>query len=258
MKTEVSSRRWRVCAKARKTFGQAMAYFSPRSTPVSTPRGRSFHRPSSDSRRRVPFSTSSHLTARLLTFWTYSAGSAARWKTSPRRSTIRGRPPGPPISRLSAMWSTPAIAGAAYRAEIEATEQIVAFQKEQLRITENQAKAGTVPYSNVLAIRAQLAATEATLPPLRKSLSQTQHLLTALVGQTPEQWAPPPLDLANITLPVELPVSSAFRTDTPPPGYSGCRGATAQRQRQHRGGDRGFVPQRHLERKLRADQYGHH
>jgi NodT family efflux transporter outer membrane factor (OMF) lipoprotein len=99
------------------------------------------------------------------------------------------------------------IAGAAYRAEIEATEQIVAFQKEQLRITENQAKAGTVPYSSVLAIRAQLAATEATLPPLQKSLGQTQHLLTALVGQTPEQWAPPTLDLAGITLPVEVPVS---------------------------------------------------
>ncbi len=27
------------------------------------------------------------------------------------------------------------------------------------------------------------------------------------MGQTPEQWAPPPLDLANFTLPVELPVS---------------------------------------------------
>ncbi len=99
------------------------------------------------------------------------------------------------------------IAGAAYQAQIEATEQIIGFQKAQLQTTENQVRAGTVPYSNVLAIRAQLAATEATLPPLKKSLSQTQHLLTALVGQTPEQWAPPPLDLAAITLPVEVPVT---------------------------------------------------
>ena len=99
------------------------------------------------------------------------------------------------------------IAGAAYRAQIEATEQIIGFQKQQLRTTENQVKAGTVPYSNVLAIRTQLEATEATLPPLEKSLSQAQHLLTALVGQTPEQWAPPPLDLAAITLPVEIPVT---------------------------------------------------
>lgn len=99
------------------------------------------------------------------------------------------------------------IAGAAYRAQIEATEHIIAIQKEQLGITQHQAEAGTVPYSNVLAIRAQLAATETTLPPLRKSLDQALHLLTALVGQTPEQWAPPPFELANFTLPVELPVT---------------------------------------------------
>lgn len=99
------------------------------------------------------------------------------------------------------------IAGAAYKAEIKATEQIVAFQKEQLQITDDQAKAGTVPYSNVLAIRAQLEASEATLPPLRKNLSQTRHLLTALTGQTPEQWTPPALDLADFTLPAEVPVT---------------------------------------------------
>jgi NodT family efflux transporter outer membrane factor (OMF) lipoprotein len=99
------------------------------------------------------------------------------------------------------------IAGAAYIAEIDATKEIIAYEKEQVQITEGQAQAGTVPYSNVLAIRAQLAATEATLPPLQKSLTQTQHLLTALVGKTPEQWAPPQLEWAGITLPVELPVT---------------------------------------------------
>ncbi len=99
------------------------------------------------------------------------------------------------------------IAGAAYIAEIDATKEIIAYEKEQVQITEGQAQAGTVPYSNVLAIRAQLAATEATLPPLQKSLTQTQHLLTTLVGKTPEQWAPPQLKWAGITLPAELPVT---------------------------------------------------
>jgi NodT family efflux transporter outer membrane factor (OMF) lipoprotein len=99
------------------------------------------------------------------------------------------------------------IAGAGYMAQVEATQQIIGFQQEQLRITENQAKAGTVPYSNVLAIRAQLEATEATLPPLQKNLSQSRHLLTALVGQFPEQWAPPTFDLTDFTLPVEIPVT---------------------------------------------------
>jgi NodT family efflux transporter outer membrane factor (OMF) lipoprotein len=100
-----------------------------------------------------------------------------------------------------------AIAGAAYRAEIQATEQIIGFEEQQLRITENQVRAGTVPFSNVLAVRAQLEASEATLPPLQKSLSQTEHLLSALVGKTPEQWAPPPFDLAGFTLPVQIPLS---------------------------------------------------
>ncbi len=99
------------------------------------------------------------------------------------------------------------IAEAAYKAQIEATQQIIAFQKEQLSITKTQAKAGTVPYSNVLAIKTQLESTEATLPPLQKNLAQAQHLLTALVGKTPEQWAPPKFDLTGITLPVEIPVS---------------------------------------------------
>jgi NodT family efflux transporter outer membrane factor (OMF) lipoprotein len=99
------------------------------------------------------------------------------------------------------------IAQAAYRAQIEATQQIIAFQKEQLSITQTQDKAGTVPYSTVLAIKAQLESTEATLPPLQKNLAQTQHLLTALVGKTPEQWAPPTFDLTGITLPIEIPVS---------------------------------------------------
>jgi len=99
------------------------------------------------------------------------------------------------------------IAQAAYRAEIEATEQIIGFQKEQLRITETQAKAGTVPYSSVVSIQAQLASTEGTLPPLRQDLDKTQHLIAALVGRTPAEWATPRLDLADFTLPKDLPVT---------------------------------------------------
>jgi len=100
-----------------------------------------------------------------------------------------------------------AIAGAGYRAEIEATEEMIRFQREQVRITENQAKAGTAPYSAVLSLRSQLAATEATLPPLAQNLSQTEHLLASLMGRTPAEWAPPPLDLEAIALPEDLPVA---------------------------------------------------
>lgn len=100
-----------------------------------------------------------------------------------------------------------AIAQAAYRASIDATERLIAFQKEQLRITETQFKAGTVPYANVVSVQSQLAATEATLPPIRQNLNKTQHLLAALVGRTPAEWQPPQVELAEITLPRELPVT---------------------------------------------------
>ncbi len=100
-----------------------------------------------------------------------------------------------------------AIAQAAYRASIGATERLIAFQKEQLRITETQFKAGTAPYANVVSVQSQLAATEATLPPIRENLNKTQHLLAALVGRTPAEWQPPQVDLAEITLPGELPVT---------------------------------------------------
>ena len=100
-----------------------------------------------------------------------------------------------------------AVARAGYRAEIAATEEMIRFQKEQVRITETQVKAGTAPYSAVLSLRAQLAATEATLPPLAQSLSQSEHLLASLTGRIPGEWSPPPLDLENLTLPAELPVT---------------------------------------------------
>jgi len=100
-----------------------------------------------------------------------------------------------------------AIAQAAYRAQIDATERILAMQKEQVSLTEAQYQAGTVPYAAVVSLQTQLAATEATLGPLKQNLDKTQHLLSALVGRPPAEWAAPRLDLADFTLPKELPVT---------------------------------------------------
>ena len=99
------------------------------------------------------------------------------------------------------------IAQAAYREEIKATEQIIGLLREQTGITEAQAQAGTVPYANVLSLRSQLAAFEATLPPLRQKLDQAGHLLATLAGRTPAEWAPPQIDLADLNLPADLPIT---------------------------------------------------
>ncbi|HXX53987.1 MAG TPA: efflux transporter outer membrane subunit [Thermodesulfovibrionales bacterium] len=99
------------------------------------------------------------------------------------------------------------IAAVTYGAQIEATEQIISAEKEQIEIAEAQAEAGTVPYMNVLSIKAQMAATEATIPQLKQKLSQAKHLLAALVGHTPAEWAAPHVDLADLELPTDLPIT---------------------------------------------------
>lgn len=99
------------------------------------------------------------------------------------------------------------IAQAAYREQIKATDQIIGIEKEQVGIAESQSQAGTVPYSNVLSLRSQLVAAEATLPLLRQKLSQADHLLATLAGRAPAEWVPPQITLADITLPGNLPLS---------------------------------------------------
>ena len=99
------------------------------------------------------------------------------------------------------------IARAAYREQIKTTEQIIDIQKEQIKITETLASAGTVPYANVLALRSQLASFEALLPPQKLKLDQAEHLLATLAGHTPAEWTPPDVDLSDLTLPGDLPLT---------------------------------------------------
>ncbi|MGP8230989.1 MAG: efflux transporter outer membrane subunit [Steroidobacteraceae bacterium] len=99
------------------------------------------------------------------------------------------------------------VAEAAYRAEIEATQQLIELQKEQVGIAKVQADAGTVPYANVLALQSQLASYEATIPQLEQKLDQSGDLLAALAGHSPAEWQAPPVRLTDLTLPGDLPVS---------------------------------------------------
>jgi NodT family efflux transporter outer membrane factor (OMF) lipoprotein len=99
------------------------------------------------------------------------------------------------------------IAQAAYREEIKATEEIIGLLSEETSITEAQAQAGTVPWVSALSLRSQLATFEATLPPLRQKLDQSMHLLATLAGRTPADWSPPEINLSDLSLPTDLPVT---------------------------------------------------
>ncbi len=99
------------------------------------------------------------------------------------------------------------VARAAYAAEIRATEQIISLQKDQVRIAQAQVEAGTASYASLLSVQSQLASTQAALPPLRQRLDQTGHLLATLTGHTPAERMPPEIDIADLSLPTDLPVT---------------------------------------------------
>ncbi|HTV53070.1 MAG TPA: efflux transporter outer membrane subunit [Steroidobacteraceae bacterium] len=100
-----------------------------------------------------------------------------------------------------------AVAEAAYRDEIQATQQLIELQRQQVQLAQIQYEAGTAPYSNVLSLQSQLASYEATVPQLEQKLNQSEDLLATLVGHTPAQWSPPAIGFRDLRLPRDLPVS---------------------------------------------------
>lgn len=102
---------------------------------------------------------------------------------------------------------TTAMLAASLRLQARATKEIMDFQKEQLQLVEKRYEAGAVPLADVLAQRAQLAQTQAALPALEKSLSQSVHQLAVLVGKFPSEIKLPEFEFDSMSLPQELPVS---------------------------------------------------
>jgi NodT family efflux transporter outer membrane factor (OMF) lipoprotein len=99
------------------------------------------------------------------------------------------------------------VAEAAYRAQIDATRELIDLQRQQVKLAEIRVTAGTAPYSNVLSLQSQLAALEATIPQLEQKLSQSDDLLATLAGHAPAEWSSAQLSLSDLTLPADLPVS---------------------------------------------------
>ena len=102
---------------------------------------------------------------------------------------------------------TSAVSEASLRAQIGATRDIIDAERSALEVVEKQLALGAVSSAEVLAQRAQLAQTRATLPPLQKALAQTRNALATLIGKTPAAAGLPQFELAGLDLPQELPVS---------------------------------------------------
>jgi NodT family efflux transporter outer membrane factor (OMF) lipoprotein len=108
---------------------------------------------------------------------------------------------------LSSNLVNTAVAQAAYRAQIQATQELVALEDEQVRMTKVQADAGTVPYANVLSLQTQAENTRALIPPLQQKVDQADHLLATLAGRPPAEWQETGLKLEGFILPTDLPLS---------------------------------------------------
>ncbi len=102
---------------------------------------------------------------------------------------------------------TTAVKAASLRAQVRATQDIVAAEEKQFEMVERQFQLGAVSRPDVLAQRTQLAQTQASLPPLEKELAQTHHLLAVLAGRLPSEATLPEFELDGLRLPEELPVS---------------------------------------------------
>ncbi len=103
---------------------------------------------------------------------------------------------------------TAALQEASLRGQLQATRDILATQEEQFALIEKKFELGGIARTDVLAQRASLAQSRATLPPLEKRLAQTRHLLAVLAGRFPGDAADlPEFHLEDFRLPEELPVS---------------------------------------------------
>jgi NodT family efflux transporter outer membrane factor (OMF) lipoprotein len=99
------------------------------------------------------------------------------------------------------------IARAAYAAQIRTAEQLIELEIQQLHATEAQVHAGTISYASVLSVRSLIAANQASLAPLAQKASEAEHLLAMLEGVTPAETALPAIELSELALPADLPVS---------------------------------------------------
>jgi len=108
---------------------------------------------------------------------------------------------------LTSNLVTATINEASLRAQIRATQQIIAAETDLLGVLQKQYDVGQVAQVDVLAQQAALAQARASLPPLQKQLDQQRDALSSLLGQPPDQVIPEQFVLDDISLPKQLPVS---------------------------------------------------
>jgi NodT family efflux transporter outer membrane factor (OMF) lipoprotein len=92
-------------------------------------------------------------------------------------------------------------------AQVAALTDIIASEREQLKVVQRQFDAGGASRADVLTQQTQVATNEAQLPALEKQLAQAQHRLAVLAGRTPDDSSVPDFNMEQLSLPEQLPLS---------------------------------------------------
>jgi NodT family efflux transporter outer membrane factor (OMF) lipoprotein len=100
-----------------------------------------------------------------------------------------------------------AVVMAATREQIKAAAELLAEDRDNLNLVRTAFANGSVSKLDVLTAQSQLAGDQTLLPPLYQQLAVARHALAVLLGHPPADWTQPDLELADIRLPRELPVS---------------------------------------------------
>ncbi len=108
---------------------------------------------------------------------------------------------------LTSNIATQAIQVASVRGQIAATRQIIALEEQQLSVVQGLYRLGSKARSDILLQQSNIATERATLPPLQQQLAQAEHQLALLTGRSPRDATPLELDLSDLNLPQDLPVT---------------------------------------------------
>jgi NodT family efflux transporter outer membrane factor (OMF) lipoprotein len=108
---------------------------------------------------------------------------------------------------LAANVVTAAVLEASLRAQVEATNALLASARRQRDLSEQQFELGGAARSDVLSAESNLASFEATLPALQQQLAAVRSQLAVYVGKLPGDYHLPPLALEALQLPRQIPVA---------------------------------------------------
>lgn len=108
---------------------------------------------------------------------------------------------------LSSNIVVTAIQEASLRAQIEATQSLIATKRRLLQLIERQFELGGATISDVLTQKSSVAQTETNVPSLRANLEQQRTMLRMLAGRFPSTPLGEQFSFRELKLPEELPVS---------------------------------------------------